>query len=370
MTPILYLSYLGGLGGGESSLLTHIDALDRNRFTPHVVCGTDGAFVEELRARQIPVEVMPFALPYFWRGVVPRASVSFLPRLNAYLGKHAIRLIHCNDPETAYYAALPARARGIPLVWTSWAWWQAERGWKSTFYERFIRRIVTPTQYIKRQLTAANPRLEKEITVLPFGVNTDEYAPAPGDDALRAELGVPRDTPVVTVLARFQSVKGHLRFLTAAPAILDACPDTRFLFVGDTTFGTSDANTTRGEVGERVANDARLRAAVVFAGFRRDIPRVLHATDVLVCPSDFETYGMANIEAMACAVPVVSTNVGGPGETIADGETGFLVAPTEPAALAERVCRLVGDANLREQYSLNFCIPKSLQFTAICQKQR
>src|SRR5581483_5665818 len=93
----------------------------------------------------------------------------------------------------------------------------------------------------------------------------------------------------------------------------------------------------------------RLRAAVVFCGFRRDVPRVLRASDILVCPSAFETYGMANIEAMACGIPVVSTNVGGPRETIVDGETGFLVPPNEPGMLAARVIELLGSAERRCQ---------------------
>jgi glycosyltransferase involved in cell wall biosynthesis len=56
---------------------------------------------------------------------------------------------------------------------------------------------------------------------------------------------------------------------------------------------------------------------------------------------------MAHLEAMACAVPVVSTNVGGPNETVVDGETGFLVPPRDPDALAQAVRRLLDDPDLR-----------------------
>jgi glycosyltransferase involved in cell wall biosynthesis len=164
---------------------------------------------------------------------------------------------------------------------------------------------------------------------------------------------VPHSAPTVTLLARFQSVKGHSVLLDAAAQILDAFPETRLLLVGDTAFELQEANETRQQVRERVAADERLRAAVVFCGFRRDIPRVLHATDVLVCPSWFETYGMANLEAMACGVPVVSTNFGGPSETIVDGESGFLAPPRNPAALAARIVQLLGDAALRKRIGEN-----------------
>ncbi len=106
-------------------------------------------------------------------------------------------------------------------------------------------------------------------------------------------------------------------------------------------------------VRERVRNDERLRRAVVFCGFRADVARILCSSDVLVCPSGFETYGMTNIEAMACAIPVVSTNVGGPSETIVDGETGFLVPPKDPRALAARVIQLLNDARLRRELGFN-----------------
>jgi glycosyltransferase involved in cell wall biosynthesis len=97
-----------------------------------------------------------------------------------------------------------------------------------------------------------------------------------------------------------------------------------------------------------IRSDARLHDRVKLAGFRRDIPRILRSSDVLVCPSLFETYGMSNVEAMACGVPVVSTNVGGPTETVVEGETGFLVPPCEPRPLAARVLELLGDPTLRQ----------------------
>lgn len=347
MQNILYLSYLGGLGGGESILLTHLIALDRARFSPHVICATRGAFVDELNARQIPNTVIPFRLPYFKGGILPVLSPSFFPRLYNYVRAQRIQLIHCNDLETAYYAGPLAKLVRVPLVWTIGGWWQVESGWKSRFMEKMFTRIVSPTSHMRACLLRANARLEPRITLIPFGVDVQEFTPGARDPKLLEEWGITPDAPLVTLLARFQSVKGHATFLDAAPTILDAFPRARFLFVGDTAFETRDANATREAIHARVKKDARLRAAIVFAGFRRDIPRLLRATDVLVCPSNFESYGMANLEAMACGVPVVSTNVGGPSETVTEGETGFLVPPRAPAQLAARVSTLLGDQELR-----------------------
>lgn len=350
---ILYLSYLGGLGGGETLLLTHILALDRTRFSPYVICGTDGALVTELCQHDIPVTVLPFRLPYFWRGVLPILSLGFYPRLFSFLRAQKIQLLHCNDFESALYAAPLAKLLRIPIVWTCHGWWMVERGWKSAFVENFCPHILTPTRHIQQTLIAINPRLANEIRVLPFGVDTDNFTPRPRDASVRAEFGITADAPLLTLLARFQTVKGHMNLLDAIPQILDTFPTARFLLVGDAEFGTSDAHTTRTQIYARVEHDARLQAAIVFAGFRRDIPRILNTTDILVSPSQFETYGMAILEAMACGVPVVSTNVGGPSETIVDGETGILVPPENPAALANGVLALLENAARRKQLGQN-----------------
>jgi glycosyltransferase involved in cell wall biosynthesis len=95
------------------------------------------------------------------------------------------------------------------------------------------------------------------------------------------------------------------------------------------------------------AADAGLRDRVAFLGWVERPERLLAASDVVVCPSRFESFGLVPVEAMACEVPVVSTNVGGPAETIVDGETGFLVPPRQPSQLADRVASLLGDEGLR-----------------------
>ncbi len=351
--PILYLARLGGLGGGETTLLANLRALDRAQFSPRVICGRDGPLAAELRAQNIPVEVIPFRAPYFKRGVFPVLSLALVPRLLASWRARPIALLHCNDLEAAYYGAPLAKCLRIPTVWTCHGWWMMERGWKSAFVEKFLDAIVTPTQHIKQTLLDINPRLLERIRVIPFGVDTREFSPQPRDESARAEFQIGRDAPLVTILARFQSVKGHAVFLDAAPHILDAFPTARFLFVGGAEFNTRDAQETRDEIYARVAAHERLRAAVVFAGFRRDIPRLLNASDLLVCPSWFETFGMALVEAMACGVPVVSTNVGGPSETVINGETGFLVPPRDPNALGARVNQLLADSALRKNFGIH-----------------
>ena len=90
-----------------------------------------------------------------------------------------------------------------------------------------------------------------------------------------------------------------------------------------------------------------LKSRLHYLGFRADSERVIAAADVVVCSSHFESYGMVNIEAMASGKPVVSTNKGGPSETVADGVTGYLVPPGDAAGLALQVIALLENVALR-----------------------
>ena len=74
---------------------------------------------------------------------------------------------------------------------------------------------------------------------------------------------------------------------------------------------------------------------------------MLGACEVVVCPSRFESFGMVNVEAMACGKPVVSTNQGAPCEVVVDGQSGYLVSPLETERFAEHVSRLLVDESLR-----------------------
>jgi glycosyltransferase involved in cell wall biosynthesis len=151
------------------------------------------------------------------------------------------------------------------------------------------------------------------------------------------------------MVARFQPVKGHHRFQALAKHVLAEMPDAHFIVAGDDVFGVSADERYRNKILANAKADAVLRDRLHYLGFRDDVETVYAAADVFVCPSEFESYGLANLEAMACALPVVSTNRGGPAETIVDGLTGYLVDPDDLPALAALVMRLLADEALRKR---------------------
>ncbi len=202
------------------------------------------------------------------------------------------------------------------------------------------------------------------ITTIPNGVDTEKFAPDPAARAaLRAELRIPLDVPLVGIVGRLLPQKDHGTFLAAAQGIYAIFPKARFLIVGDGALR---------EALEVKARQLGLGDAVMFSGIRRDIPRVMAALDVLVFSSLWEGLPVALLEGMAAALPVVSTAVGGVPGVMIDGETGLLVPPSSPEALAAACVKVLQDAQMaasisaaarhlvEERYSIQSMIQKTI----------
>jgi glycosyltransferase involved in cell wall biosynthesis len=148
---------------------------------------------------------------------------------------------------------------------------------------------------------------------------------------LRARLGVPPDARVVTFVGRLVAIKRVDRFLRIASRLRNE-PGIRFLIVGD--------GELRDEL--RVLEEARTLAdRVIWTGFRRDMPDIYAASDVVVQTSDNEGTPVALVEAQAAGVPVVSTRVGGVSSVVLNGESGRILPPDDEAGFAEAVRELL-----------------------------
>lgn len=147
------------------------------------------------------------------------------------------------------------------------------------------------------------------------------------------------DTIVITVAA-LNNQKGHSYLLQAIPMVLATCPSTGFLWVGDGHLRQSL---------EQAGRRAGLCEALVFAGSRRDVRRLLEGSDLFVLPSLFEGMPLSVLEAMAAGCPVVATAVDGTRDVIRHDSTGLLVSPHDPDALAAAIVRLLGKPSERAE---------------------
>lgn len=169
--------------------------------------------------------------------------------------------------------------------------------------------------------------------------------------ALRAELGFTDAQVVFTCVARFAPQKAHdvlLRAFHAARATAQREGlELGLLLVGDDPFGAGRKRSVA------LARELGLEApgACVFAGIRRDVPRLLAASEVFTMASLWEGLGLVFLEAMAVGLPVLSTRVSAIPEVVVDGVTGRLVAPRDGAALAAGMLELARDPALRARFA-------------------
>lgn len=347
MRRILFASWYTGFGGGETDLFTLARDLDASRFVPELLVPRRGQLSEAWEAAGWAVHVVPYRgattwfVPFIW------ARLPAVGRMRRVLDADKFDVIH-SDYHTLPLIAPAARAAGVPVMWTVHGWWFRPKLWQ----RRFFRQIpaVARSFAIRDGFLGDPPFMSRDaLPVIYSGVDTERFHPAVDGSEIRAEIDIAPDAPLVAMVARFQSVKGHLTFQDMARDVAQRLPDVHFIVAGEDVFGVSADRDYKAQVLQRAADDPILSQRLHYIGFRDDVQRVYAAADVVVCASDFESYGKANLEAMSCGTPVVSTNRGGPTETVLDGETGFLVPPRDAVALAEHVAALLGDADLRRK---------------------
>jgi glycosyltransferase involved in cell wall biosynthesis len=171
-----------------------------------------------------------------------------------------------------------------------------------------------------------------KMTLVPNGVSDATLGWSADRAEVRRSLGVPAGAPVVGALSRLAWKKGVRHLVEAMPRLVESVPDALALIAGD--------GELRGEL-EAHARALGVADRVRFLGTRPDPLDLLAAFDVFVLPSVVEGMSNAVLEAMARSLPVVATDVGGNPEVVADGETGFIVRPADPAGLAAAIAKLL-----------------------------
>ena len=159
---------------------------------------------------------------------------------------------------------------------------------------------------------------------------------------VRTELGIEPGRQVLAIIGRMHPVKGHRVLLEMLPAIVRCCPRALLLVIGD---GPERAPC------EALARGLGMSGHVRFLGRRGDVPRLLSAVDLVLMPSQSEGLGLAAIEALAAARPVIAFAVGGLPEVVTDGLNGRLVPPGDCEAFANAVVETLRDPGRRFSYA-------------------
>ncbi len=235
-------------------------------------------------------------------------------------------LIHVQSNEEKLSVALPALLFKIPVIWTMHGPIDTSG---SRLYERYFAwsavrasTIICITRHVLQStIEAGSPK--NNCTLIHNGVDTDEFAPSS-----YAPMGP------ITFVGRLEAVKNPLLFVATAMQLLENGHDYRFTIIGD------------GSLREDLIKFSSAKSEkFLFTGYKPNPLPYIKQASVLVISSDAEGMGIAAVEAMACAIPVIATNVGGLPEVVENGITGILVPSGDKAALVDAIESLLSDSD-------------------------
>jgi glycosyltransferase involved in cell wall biosynthesis len=347
---ILHTEASLGFGGQELRIVAEARWLRDHGWDALVATQPGSRLWEEARRVGVP------ALAVRMRSAFDVPALLALRRL---IAEHQVVLVHTHSSIDSWLGGLAGRSCGRPVVRSRHVTIAipCRRG----LVYRLAQRVITSGEAAARVVAGAGIPRER-IVAIPPGIDTTRFHADVRGDGVRRELGL-EAAPVVGLVANIRGSKGHTVFLEAARAVLAALPSARFLIVGD-GIGFDDVRRAVAALG--------LDHAVRMAGFRRDIPEVMAALDVLVLPSiRSEAASQVIPQALAVGTPVIATTVGGSGEVVHDGETGRLIPPGDAPALAAAILESLanpdaarararrGQALVREHHSLDAAMART-----------
>ena len=202
-------------------------------------------------------------------------------------------------------------------------------------YNHLLDRILTVSESIRKTLISNGIRPELVETVYE-GIDPDWI-----DRQQATSMPFSQDSLVVGTVAHLSEEKGHIDILKAVSLIRRKAPKTRFVFIGE--------GLMRGQL-ERYAAVLGVDDIVDFIGFRKDSEALMKHFDVFCLPSLSEGLSSAIMSAMACGLPVISTEVGGIPELVIHEQSGLLVSPSSPEELADALYRILTSPEDRESF--------------------
>jgi glycosyltransferase involved in cell wall biosynthesis len=356
---VLYVQAGRGVGGAKISLLHLIDSLAQQRICVFLALSHPADDIFGQMADSKISSIHTLYLPFWYQNRSLRSFdrlMAFLSkvlrgwyiipslRLAYFILKHKIDLVHSNSSATPV-GALAALLTGRPHVWHVREPIGADTEFplvlgdhvSARLMRMLSREIICISEYTGQFFTKQG--IKPQIVL--NGINTGEFdAAVIRGNELRKKLRL-RTRVVIGMVGNLRaSWKEHAVFLRSMALVLEKAPDIQFVVFG----GTSDLNITEYTRSlDQIARSAGLNDHLIWAEHVDDIPAIMHGFDVLVHPASREGSGRVIMEAMAAGRAVVAVRSGGGQELVQQDQTGLLVEPKNPVALADAVLVLMND---------------------------
>ncbi len=306
-----------GWGGQEIRILTEMEALRRRGHRLLLAAPQRSQVFAQARARGFELLALDDRK---WK--LPAAVL----RLAHWFKAERVDVVCPHSSRDGWRAGLAGRLAGVPLIVRA-------RHFEVPIASRWVSRVVY--QALADQLVTTSPKIteqfrrefgftEARVSTIPTGIDLDVFSPA----GIRAEFPArpgQAGWPLVGLVAVLRQAKGHVTLVRAARRLHDQGFPVRLLLVGD--------GPSKRPIEEEIAK-LQFHEAVQFTGHRSDVPAILRALDVLAIPSWHEGIPQIALQALACQIPVVGSDVGGIPSVIEAGVTGRIFAVGDDAALA------------------------------------
>jgi len=328
---ILHLLKATGIAGAETHLLVLLSGLRGQGVDVSLLVLEDPSrpvpdLLEQAKALGVEAQAVP---------IYAHLDPTLPGRLNEVLRPWSFDILHAHLPHAEIYGALALRQRPQ-------ARFAITRHSDNPFRRNPVLRLVfTPSWRRANSLIAISEAVRQSmirrehipserIVVIPYGLDSQKFVAGAVPGRLRSELGIP-DSPLVGFVGRLARPKGADTLLRAFVHVELQEPQAQLVIAGDGPWRQRLV---------RLGGDLGLRN-VHFLGWREDVASILADLDVVAMPSRWEGFGLVALEAMSLGKPVIATRVSALPEVVADGVTGLLAPPEDPASLAEEILKLL-----------------------------
>lgn len=277
-------------------------------------------------------------------------SFSKILKLRTIFKRERVDVLHFNGShhKSAVVAARLAKIRVILATYHLLPPLRDKRWWRMRKAEELIQilclnGVIYVSKTAQKEWTKFLGVGGKKFKIVYYGIDLKRFneKSIPEDVRfLKTKLGLEENDLIVGINARLAPMKGHRYLIEAAPLIREKVPTVKFLIAGE------------GEIKvelQEIVRSKNLQDSFLFLGFCQDIAQITHIYDVAALPSTYENFSFAALEAMACAKPLVVSNIGGFPEMVVDGVTGLVINSGDSRALAEAIIMLLENPAKRVQ---------------------
>lgn len=345
MPPVTLMRIIARLniGGPAIHVILLTAKLDPTRYHSVLVAGREAPSEGNMLGLAARHGVAPLIIESLGRELSPWGDWLSLWRLYRLMRQTKPAIVHTHTAKAGTVGRLAALLAGVPVrvhTFHGHVFHGYFGPWKTRLFlgiERWLAkrttRLIAVSRQVRDDLLTLGIGSAATVLAIPLGLDLERFRGARARRGrLRAALGLATDAPLIGIVARLVPIKRHDLFLRAAKRVHEACPQARFVLVGDGEL----RDAVRGQI-----SALGLEGTAIMAGWRDDLDEVYADLDVVALTSDNEGLPVALIEAMAAGCPIVATDVGGVRELVRDGENGFVVPAGDEAALAARMIELL-----------------------------